>query len=183
MDVQQFIPVITAAGLRAAQNASQSGLSIVISEIGFGSTGWTPTASATALRNERERAPVSGGRNDLGPYTTHVTGIADGASEYWVREIGFYLEDGTLLAIWSQPDQPLGYKSAAVPFLGAFDLVLESLPADSVTINVGDTNLNIVYAPEFATLAAAIGQLGETSANQYDELRRLRGATSPWNNV
>ena len=126
-------PVITSAGLNAIWNAQHDGLEATIAEIALGEAGWTPDNSATALKDEKRRIPVAGAR--VNETQIHLTGVEDGTAEYWVREVGFYLADGTLLAIWSAAEQALAYKSAGVDLLLAFDLVLTALPADSVTVD------------------------------------------------
>ncbi len=126
-------PVITSAGLNAIWNAQHDGLEATIAEIALGEAGWTPDNSATALKDEKRRIPVAGAR--VNETQIHLTGVEDGTAEYWVREVGFYLADGILLAIWSAAEQALAYKSAGVDLLLAFDLVLTALPADSVTVD------------------------------------------------
>ncbi|MFL0830287.1 hypothetical protein ACJO16_25025, partial [Vibrio parahaemolyticus] len=80
---------------------------------------------------------------------------ADGDTEFWVREIGFILKDGTMLAVWSDTD-PLAYKTAEVPLLLAFDLVLAALPANSVNIIGTGANLSLAaWGEQLAAVAAA----------------------------
>ena len=134
-------PVITSAGLNAVFNAQNNGLDATITEIALGDSAWTPDNTATALQNEKRRITVSGER--IKGSQIHLTGVEDGTSlEYWVREVGFYLADGTLLAIWSNANQALAYKSAGVDLLLAFDLVLSALPANSVTVD-GSAGFNL----------------------------------------
>lgn len=129
-----LMPVITQAGLQAVFNASNSGLQAEIIEIALGDQGWQPDNSATALRNERRRVQVAGGER-IAPTQIHITAVEDGTElEYWVREVGFYLADGTLLAIWSHDTQALAYKATGVDLLLAFDMALAALPAESVTV-------------------------------------------------
>jgi hypothetical protein len=155
-----FKPVITQAGITAVFNATHSGLQANIVEVALGDQGWTPEASATALKREKRRIPISNG-NRLSDSQIHITAIEDGELAYWVREIGFYLDDGTLLAIWSHPSQPLAYKAAGVDLLLAFDLALSALPADSVkVIGTGGVNLSPATTEQLgvvrlATLAEA----------------------------
>ena len=128
-------PIITKIGIKAVFNAQSDGLEARIKEIALGDTGWAPDDSASALKSEKHRIPILGGES-ISNSQIHLTAVEDGTSlEYWVREIGFYLADGTLLAIWSDPEQPLAHKSAGIDLLLAFDLVLSALPANSVTID------------------------------------------------
>ncbi|WP_434361062.1 tail fiber protein [Parasalinivibrio latis] len=134
-------PVVTSAGLNAVFNAQSTGLDATIIEIALGDAAWTPDNTATTLQNEKRRITVSGER--VSDSQIHLTGVEDGTDlEYWVREVGFYLADGTLLAIWINANQALAYKSAGVDLLLAFDLVLSALPANSVTVD-GSAGFNL----------------------------------------
>lgn len=141
-------PLITDAGLAAVFNAQNDGVKATIAEIALGSSGYEPESSQTALQSEEIRHSIAGG-SAVSDHQIHLTAVADGSDEFWVREVGFILEDGTLLAVWSHPDTPLAFKSARVDLLLAFDLLLKALPADSVTVEVtGD--LSLFYGEEFA---------------------------------
>lgn len=126
-------PIITSAGLAAVLNATNNGLSARITHVALGDTAWTPDNTATALRNERQRVTVSNGTR-IQPNQIHITAVENGTVEYWIRELAFVLDDGTLLAVWSDPTQALAFKAAGVDVLLAFDLVLSALPDDSVTV-------------------------------------------------
>ncbi len=135
-------PVITQDGLQAVFNATNDGLQARITHIALGDAGWVPDATVSALRSERRRIPVGQGER-LTPTQIHITAVEDGNQiEYWVREVGFILDDGTLLAVWSNPDQALAFKAANVDLLLAFDMVMTALPADSVVVDgTGGVNL------------------------------------------
>ncbi len=185
-------PLITAAGLRAVINATNDGIQAKIVSIALGDAAWSPEQSATSLENERARVPITGSTR-VNPTQIHVTAIEDGEVEYWVREIGFYLEDGTLLAIWSQPDvdRPLAYKAAAIDLLLGFDLVLSALPIDSIVIedtgglNLGPATDSVAGVVRFATEEEALqGQLNDVAmspartAELFDEVtKQLVAAT------
>jgi len=162
-------PIITDAGLQAVFAASNDGLSMRITHIALGADAYNPTRAQTRLRNEKARFPVADGTR-VSPTQIHLSAIADGTSQFWVREVGFILEDGTLLAVWSDPDQPLAYKTANVDLLLAFDLSLAALPADSVTVVSSGAGLNLVLSEELATLAA--GQIRTIRQNLalFDQL-------------
>jgi hypothetical protein len=165
-----LIPVITQAGLQAVFNATNSGLQADITHIALGDRGWLPDNTATALKNERRRIPVSNGER-ITPTQIHITAIEDGVElEYWVREVGFYLSDGTLLAIWSHDTQALAYKAGGVDLLLAFDMALAALPADSVNV-VGTGGVNLPPATteklgvmRFATTAEVIAATVDNEA-------------------
>ncbi len=139
-------PIITSAGLTAVLNATNDGLSARITHVALGDAAWTPDNSATALQNERQRVAVSNGSR-IQSNQIHITAVENGTVEYWIRELGFFLDDGTLLAVWSDPDQPLAYKAAGVDVLLAFDLLLSALPDDSVEV-VGTGGVNLPPATD-----------------------------------
>lgn len=137
-----LIPVITQAGLAAVFNAENDGLAARITHIGLGSERYEPQPSAKSLKRERRRIAVADGER-IDDHQIHLTGVVDGSgAEFWVHEVGFFLEDGTLLAVWADTT-PLAYLSNAVPLLLAFDLRLDALPAESVTVEGTGANLSL----------------------------------------
>ena len=136
--------VITQAGLNKAIDASLQGISFKITHVGVGATGYVPDIEQDSLKNEITRLAISGGKK-INSNQIHLTALFDGESEIIGREIGFYLEDGTLFAVDSDPDIIIMYKSGSngSRALEAFDLILDSVPADSITVDVtGDLTLN-----------------------------------------
>ena len=127
-------PIITCAGLQAVLNASNDGLQAKLTHIALGDVGWQPDSNATALQQECQRIPISSSSR-LQSNQLHITAVENGNQNYWVREIGLLLADGTLLAVWSDPEKALAWKSADVDLLLAFDLLLTAFPADSVVID------------------------------------------------
>nr|WP_238937506.1 phage tail protein [Pseudoalteromonas sp. S16_S37] len=147
-------PTITTAGLEAVFNSDKNGFQAKINKIGLGTGNYTPDQSRSALQAEVHRISVASGE-DKGNAQIHMSVIDDTDHNFWVNEVGFYLEDGTLFAVYSNPDKPIAYKSAEVDLLLAFDLVLTGVPADSITVIDQGVNLNILIAPELAKLGAA----------------------------
>lgn len=148
-------PLITKAGLAAIWNATSTGVQAEIAYIGLGSQGYTPTVDQKALRTQVVKYPVSGGEK-LSSSLIHLTALADDDKAFWVREVGIYFADGTLFAVWSSPDTPLTYKAAGTELLMAYDLSLEALPADSVTIVSTATGLNLTLAGPLAAQSTAL---------------------------
>ncbi|MFK3907898.1 phage tail protein [Pseudomonas monteilii] len=165
-------PVITKAGLGAVWNETNTGLSAQITHVVLGTAGYTPSNEQKSLRAQVAKYPVAGGER-LSDTLIHLTALADGDAAFWVREIGFVLADGTLLAVWSHPTEILTYKAAGTDLLLAYDLSLSALPADSVTIVSGAAGLNLTLAAPLAAMAGAL--LGEQLRNllQQDEFTAL----------
>lgn len=165
-------PVITKAGLAAVWNESNTGLSAQITHVVLGTAGYTPSNEQKSLRAQVAKYPVAGGER-LRDTLIHLTALADGDAAFWVREIGFVLADGTLLAVWSHPTEILTYKAAGTDLLLAYDLSLSALPADSVTIVSSAAGLNLTLAGPLAAMAGAL--LGEQLRNlqQQDDFTAL----------
>ena len=147
--------ILTRKGMRAVFNAEKDGLQATISHIAYGDGAYTPAGTEDALQNEIVRIPIAGGEW-VDDYMIHITALLDTGPDFWVREAGIMLDDGTLLAVWSDPDTPMLYRTAGADFITAFDLALEVLPKEAITFQAGDVDLSLFLAPEFATLATAI---------------------------
>ncbi|WP_286777863.1 phage tail protein [Pseudomonas sp. UBA2311] len=162
-------PLITKAGLAAIWNATSTGVQAEIAYIGLGSQGYTPTVDQKALRAQVVKYPVSGGEK-LSGSLIHLTALADDDKAFWVREVGIYFADGTLFAVWSSPDTPLTHKAAGTELLMAYDLSLEALPADSVTIVSTATGLNLTLAGPLAAQSTALVAEMMRGVQQQDQL-------------
>ncbi|MGL4869921.1 MAG: phage tail protein [Aeromonas veronii] len=156
-EITPLIPVITKAGLKAAFTADNQGIAAKITHIALGDVGRVPSNTETKLRGEKLRIQVADGER-VSDTQIHITGVADSGPAFWVKEIGFFLEDGTLFALWSDVD-PLAYKSAnnKVPLLLAFDLVLDAVPAGSITVEGTGADLSLAaWGEQYVSSAAAI---------------------------
>lgn len=165
-------PVITKAGLGAVWNQTNTGLSAQITHVVLGTAGYTPSNSQKSLRTQVAKYPIAGGER-LSDTLIHLTALADGDAEFWVREIGFVLADGTLLAVWSHPTEILTYKAAGTDLLLAYDLSLSALPADSVTIVSGAAGLNLTLAAPLAAMAGALLSEQLRNLQQQDDFTAL----------
>ncbi|MCJ7854029.1 phage tail protein [Pseudomonas monteilii] len=168
-------PVITKAGLAAILTATKTGLAAEISEIALGTVAYTPSADQKTLRTEVARFPISSGEK-LSSTLLHLTAVADGTRAYWVREVGIFLKDGTLLAVWSHLTEALAYKAPGIDLLLAYDLSLAALPADSVTIVSSAAGLNLTLAGPLAALSTALiaeQVRGMEKGDRLDGLERL----------
>ncbi|WNJ86516.1 hypothetical protein [Pseudomonas canadensis] len=144
----------TSKGLDEVLQAKNQGLKGEITHIGAGTGRYHPDGSEIALRDERQRVAIVD-YEDLGHHQLRMAALFDGEGEYEIGEFGFYLASGTLLAVYSVAGKLLTYKAAAARVLQKFTLDISPLPADSVTIVVGDENLNILIAEELAAVATA----------------------------
>ncbi|WP_109512586.1 phage tail protein [Pseudomonas ovata] len=148
-------PVITKTGLAAIFTADNTGVSARIGSIVLGTSSYTPSADQKSLVTQVAEYPIADGER-LSSTMLHITALADGPHAFWVREIGFKLTDGTLLAVWSHPTEALTYKAANASILLAYDLSLSALPADSVTIVSSGAGLSLSLAGPLAAQATAM---------------------------
>ncbi|PKR55058.1 phage tail-collar fiber domain-containing protein [Thalassospira marina] len=137
-------PVLTSAGLAAVAAAHGQGLQAKITHIALGDGGYAvrdatdaPLAAAQArtdMQSEQVRVTVYAGAIP-GPQQIVVEARIDaGKPNFWVKEVGFFLEDGTLFAIWSSDALNLGFRGDLVPWVFRFALAWTQLPENAVTV-------------------------------------------------
>ncbi|MCV6637000.1 phage tail protein [Candidatus Albibeggiatoa sp. nov. NOAA] len=159
------IPTITDAGLQAAFNADNDGIDLKITAVGLTNESFTPTQDMTSLQGEIERFPV---KNGLRATDTQVnlTVIVDGNNEYWIKGVGFYLEDGTLFAIWSNPN-PFANITYGPADVAANTLVIETFNDEA---QAGNYTLTCTDATEnsevFDIVAPDNSNLGSLTASE-----------------
>lgn len=144
----------TNIGLAELLSAKNTGIKAEITHIAAGDKSYKPEVSQVALRAERQRETIVD-FEELSPTQLRMAAKFAGELEYEVREIGFYLATGTLLAVYSAPNTLLTYKSKNSSWIQKFTLDISPLPTDSVTVVVGTENLNLMLAEEMASMATA----------------------------
>ncbi|CAA0111579.1 Uncharacterised protein [BD1-7 clade bacterium] len=165
-----FTAITTRAGINAATSAKANGLKAELGWIGVSATAFTPTRQTTAIPNEIKRVRI-GGSADMAYNQVHLSALFDGGT-YTVRTVGFYLEDGTLFAVWSHSQNVLFYKTALNKVAHGFDLVLDSIPPDSITVNsTGDVNL--FFAPELVSSAIAQTRMATNMIRMLRQQQRI----------
>ena len=136
-------PVFQRAGLnRLWTLKSDGGLKDTVTHIALGRGLYAPNAEMAGLQNEFMRVPV------LDTYPVNSTQYAFYAEATYngsavnepVGEIAFLLSDGTPLAIYSS-SMPEAYMTNAVMFRLTYSLVIDAVPADSLTF----TNTEIYF--------------------------------------
>lgn len=104
---EALIPLITNAGLAASFNASSTGIAANITHIAVGDASYVPNVNQAALVSEKQRVLIADGEK-VEPTMIRLSAIIQGGDQYWINEVGFFLHDGTLLAVWSDP-KPYSY--------------------------------------------------------------------------
>ena len=147
-------PILTDAGLAALQNSDATGIAAKITHIALGDVGATPIPSVQALQNERLRVACFSGGITGNRQITLTANVAAGTPEFFVKEIGFFLEDGTLFAFWSHPEQALGYRSQTTPWF--FKFVLSWNVAGTVDVVFDTTAVLACISQDTAVLESKI---------------------------
>ncbi|MDE2577964.1 MAG: hypothetical protein KGL46_04085 [Hyphomicrobiales bacterium] len=149
----------TQAGLAAIQQPP-TGIVAPFAFLAVGSgPGYEPTGAEVALKAEFMRVPLGSGQK-LTPTQMSFAATLDGANVGWIAEIGLFLQDGTLWALWSQDPAvqhgvdvngapamgaPLGYKAFGIPY--TITSIIEtrtfSLDALPVVVNGAPMTVNI----------------------------------------
>lgn len=155
MSEEQYKLVITRKGLDECISADERGIHAPLKWVSAGDRAYTPNPDQTQLQNEIQRVEFGQYKN-IGDGQIQAVAKFSGPQQYPIRELGFWLESGTLLGVISAPDVTLNYKPENGHCVQPFTLDLSALPTDSVTVVVGTENLNILIDEEFTEMATAI---------------------------
>jgi len=176
-----LVPVLTRKGLAAVANAQGTGLLATISSIAVGRgtlqsgvyKGYVPTDAATALQGEMARVPIlSGARRDPSGFSVLALLPASSPGEYPINEVGFFLTDGTLFALWSEVANPLAYKSLQADVDLGFDLLLQAIPTNLLALSV----LNPDVPDTAGALASGVAMMARLLIGQIGLIDRLNAA-------
>lgn len=127
---------ITNAGRAKLVNGTNTGTNtVLISQIGLTSTGFTPAAAMTQLPGEFKRMTSFGGES-VAADTIHVTLQDSGTDKYPLHGFGLYLTDGTLFAVYGQAEAIMEKASISTLLLSA-DVVFADI--DTAQIKFGST--------------------------------------------
>lgn len=171
---------ITNAGRAKLVNGTNTGTNtVLISQIGLTSTGFTPTAAMTQLPGEFKRMTSFGGES-VAADTIHVTLQDSGTDKYPLRGFGLYLADGTLFAAYGQGDAIMEKASISTLLLSA-DVVFADI--DTAQIKFGSTQFLNPPATESVAGVVELADGTETTAGA-DAVRAVtpRGLKTALNN-
>ncbi|RBO82633.1 phage tail protein [Marinomonas aquiplantarum] len=150
----QLSLVITHKGLNECISAKGKGIEARLKWVSAGDRAYTPNPDQTTLVNEIQRVEF-GEYKDTGASQLQAVAKFSGPQEYPIKELGFWLETGTLLGVISAPDTTLNYKAKDGHCIQPITLDLSALPSETVTVVVGTENLNILIEDEFTKMATA----------------------------
>ncbi|MCW2399659.1 hypothetical protein [Sphingobium sp. B2D3C] len=153
--------IVTDAGRAALVNAANNGTNpVVITQAGITATAVVPSASATAIPGEIKRISTFSG-DVVADDMIHLVVRDETADSYALRSFGLYLADGTLFAIYGQPE-PVVEKSAQAMMLLAIDIAFADIDAAAITF--GDANFINPPATEEAQGVVELATPAETAA-------------------
>ncbi|GAB6075694.1 phage tail-collar fiber domain-containing protein [Desulfurobacterium crinifex] len=151
----KLIPITTTAGLQKFfQVSGLPEVRLKLTHIGFGDAGYTPEKSQTSLKNEIIRVPIASGKVfPSDGYMDLSALLPEDAPEFWIREIGWYLEDGTLAFVWSHPEVPIAWKNKNLKLLTGISVRVTDVPLDKIEIVESNPDLKLLYTEEFAQVS------------------------------
>lgn len=130
---------LTQSGQAAVWNARNTGISLNLTHIQFGSGNRAPSGTETALLNPQQAVPIAAGFS-VSPTQIRMSAIFSGNQNYVIREVGVWAGDpaangSKLVGYWSQAAGDLAMKSPGVDFIFSHDMTLDAaVPAGGLTI-------------------------------------------------
>lgn len=149
---------LTQTGQTAVWNANNTGTSLNLTHIQFGSGNRAPSGTETALLIPQQAVAIAAGFS-VSSTQIRMSGIFSGNQNYVVREVGLWAGDpavggSKLVGYWSQAAGDLAMKSPGVDFIFSHDMTLDAaVPAGSLTIladNAQSAMLAMITAHEAA---------------------------------
>ena len=182
-----LIPITTEVGLQAFFDAEQHDIKVRVKYVGFGDQGYIPNRSQTSLKHEIIRVPIASGKVYKEDHILDLSCMLPiDAPEFWVREVGCYDENGTLLFVWSSPKIKIGYKSKFMIMLSGLRQKIVDVPFDRIEIVESNPDLKLLYAEEFLNIANGISALQGTvlfladkTENNQTRIEKLEGEIVP----
>tara|TARA_Y100000114_G_scaffold129726_1_gene127251 strand:- start:1647 stop:2216 length:570 start_codon:yes stop_codon:yes gene_type:complete len=156
MSETQLNVAFTTAGINKLLDAKDRGIKQVISHIALGSVAFSPSSTLQTLPGEKARYPIADAQ--AGDMLMRLGVRATTTTDFAVRSVGGYLDDGTLLFTYSTPDNNhmLTYLTSAVSGLDIrFLLRLDAIPSQSLTVNVSAAQ-SMIFSTEFVRFSQTI---------------------------
>ena len=159
----KLIPKLTKQGLKALFDAQQKQIKVKITHIAFGEGAYKPTGFETSLKDEKVRVPVLSAqiRPDLG-MIDFSTIIPRDSEQFWVREIGFFDENGTLIFIWSDTDIIIGQKTQFTTLLEGLRVYITEADIGLIEVVEAQPDIKLLYFEEFLSTANAVVNLSNS---------------------
>lgn len=158
---------MTQAG-QARFTAAQLGetIDLAISSVGLTDAVFVVAPTLTALPGEFRRLDTISGKA-VGDQIVHLTMRDEEPIGYTARGFGLFLADGTLFAVYGQPDQ-LFEKSLLTTFLASIDIAFPSAAIDNLTFG----NTDFLNPPATTTVPGVIELATQTETDAGTDTRR-----------
>ncbi|MGL4351828.1 MAG: pyocin knob domain-containing protein, partial [Plesiomonas shigelloides] len=122
--------------------ASTLGESAKIVQVGLTETPGTASDSMETLPGEVLRLPVADGSN-VGPHQVNITALLnEGHPSLSLTGMGFYLEDGTLFAVYLV-DSPFLNHPAGTNTILSLDVLMNNIPGESIQVLPTDLDIDL----------------------------------------
>lgn len=155
--------LITNAGIAAAIRAGDLGIEYKITHISIGSEGYVPDSAQTELQNEIQKKALT--RSALvAPGQLHFETVWDGDEEFEGKELGYWLEDGTLFAVDSRDGDVITFKRKNTVVTEACELNLSASTIRNITVEL----LGTPYATEQVAGIAKVATNEQVDAGTND---------------
>ena len=160
----KLVPKLTQAGLRALFDADKNEVRIKISHIGFGEGAYKPTGLETSLKDEKIRVPVLSAKvyKELGMIDFSTIVPKDNVPNFWIREIGFFSKDGTLIFVWSDPEIIIAQKTQFIELLQGLRVYLTEVDTNLIEVVEAKPDVKLLYFEEFLSTSNAIINLSSS---------------------
>lgn len=171
---------LTQVGQAAVWNATNTGMSLNLTHIQFGSGRRAPSGTELALVQPKQAAPIAAGFS-VSPTQIRMSAIFGGALNYMIAEVGLWAGDpavagSKLIGYWSQDSADLAAKSAGVDFIFSHDMKLDAaVPAGSLTIQADGA--------QSAMLAMIMAHEAKSDPHPQYSKRLTAGAALPTSDI
>lgn len=143
------------------------GIDLAISSVGLTDADFVVAPTLEALPGEFRRIDTISGRA-VGDNVVHLTMRDDEPVGYTARGFGLFLPDGTLFAVYGQPDR-LFEKSPLTTFLAAIDLAFPTADIDNLTFG----NTDFLNPPATTATKGVVELATQAEADAGVDTRRV----------
>lgn len=166
--------IITSAGLSSLVSAQNQGIQAKITHMAVGAASYEPTGNESSLLDEQERRAIND-YSDIGS-VTYLACIYDGDDALTIREIGLFLEDGTLFGLASHPTEIIGFKAAGRSNVHLQRVAIQTsvLPAESLSVELADFKIDLLFEGAIASVGAALARMSIEQLRQADEILKIK---------
>lgn len=133
-------PIITLKGLAAANQAATLGKPVKITQVGVSNSGGSASEDMATLPGEQFKVTIADGKVVSEKQVNVSALIEDTRPSVDIYALGFYLDDGTLFAVYRQKTPILIHTQGATLLIG-MDFAMDNIPADSVIVESTGANL------------------------------------------